>query len=312
MSFSDGALGFARLNQASPPGPSSSSAPGAGSPYGSCGRDEREGVIKEWCLMTRVEGTSGAVDVMGELDEWGKFIVSWSQGYGTWGVITLGSSGQISASLMPFPSPQTPVARLTGAALVSAWAGAGPCPGVVMSTSDGYLHHYRLAASGGGGKKETGAKRERGAAGTKGAAAGGGEAGRVGKKLESAVFEKCVCLTGRVRVSGEVVLSTRAPPSGGVGREGEPPLRPKSAAAAPPSEALVSAHADKLRLTLQNSNAEVCIIGVLVLVGDAFVGQIPVEIHVQDRVVETAEGVKRWYAVVLSPDEILQCDRWFE
>ena len=64
-----------------------------------------------------------------------------------------------------------------------------------------------------------------------------------------------------------------------------------------------------MRVVIQNPNAEMCMIGVLVLVGDALPNSIPTEIHLHDRLVETQPGVKRWYSLPLTNEEVLLSDK---
>lgn len=108
------------------------------------------------------------------------------------------------------------------------------------------------------------------------------------------VFEKGACITQKIRITGD--FATR------------PPLdvvRKFSSAAQP----IVSPHVDHLKVVIQNQNAEMCIIGLLVLVGEALNAHIPTELHIMDRVVETQPGVKRWYQLPLTTEEILNSDR---
>ena len=83
-----------------------------------------------------------------------------------------------------------------------------------------------------------------------------------------------------------------------------------AAAPAPPvKEAMMSAHLDSLRVVIQNPNAEMCMIGVLVLVGDAMPNSIPTQLHLHDRLIETQPGVKRWYSLPLTNEEVLLSDK---
>ena len=54
----------------------------------------------------------------------------------------------------------------------------------------------------------------------------------------------------------------------------------------------VSPHLDHLRVVIQNPNADMCMIGVLVFVGNAMPNHIPTELHLHDRLVETHPGTK--------------------
>jgi hypothetical protein len=74
-------------------------------------------------------------------------------------------------------------------------------------------------------------------------------------------------------------------------------------------EAMMSAHLDSLRVVIQNPNAEMCMIGVLVLVGDAMPNSIPTQLHLHDRLIETQPGVKRWYSLPLTNEEVLLSDK---
>ena len=243
-------------------------------------------------------------EVVGELDDWGMFVVCCSDGRGSWGVLSVGQ-GSILVSLMPASTSS----RLTGVAAVRGWCDSSyTSVSLVASTSDGYLHHYALAdpTAAAAAAADIDAQRANAASSpspspaSRSAIGGGGLV--MQHRLSSAVFEKCVCITGRMRLSGELVTA-RVPSS----RDEASRVKPNAATA----DTLISANPNQLRIHIQNSNSEFCIIGVLVLVGDVFPSQIPTEIQIQGRVAETHEGVKRWYALVLTPDEILQSDREF-
>ncbi len=90
--------------------------------------------------------------------------------------------------------------------------------------------------------------------------------------LSSAIFEKCACVTSKIKITAD--LSAR-PPAYDASR--------KVNSAPTTSKPLVSAHMDHLRLTLHNNNPDLCVMGVLVLVGEAYPDHIPTEIHLCDR-----------------------------
>ena len=125
-------------------------------------------------------------------------------------------------------------------------------------------------------------------------------------------FEKGVSITSKISLSGDNV--TRTPASDSVRKHaasaaaaaaGDQAVSPVQVA----HEPILSPHLDHLRIVVQNPNAEMCVIGVLVLVGDALPANIPTELHVHDRVIETQAGVKRWYSLPLTNEEVLLSDK---
>eukprot|EP00960_Hanusia_phi_P031786 749481-Hanusia_phi.AAC.20 len=106
-------------------------------------------------------------------------------------------------------------------------------------------------------------------------------------------FEKGVCITQRVKISGE-------------GNRGPVEVNRKSSGS---NEPLISSQMDQMKIFVQNPNPEFCIIGFLVLVGDALLNNVPAEFHVHDRIIETKPGVKRWYPIPFTNEEILNADK---
>ena len=118
-------------------------------------------------------------------------------------------------------------------------------------------------------------------------------------------FEKGVSITNKVKFTGDI---TRAPAADNAGRKSN--AAASGGGAAPTiNEPMLSPNTDNLRIVIQNPNAEMCMIGVLVMVGDAMPHNIPTELHLHERLVETQPGVKRWYSLPLTNEEVLLSDK---